>query len=172
MVRYEIFRRIYSLLDMKSIELNSLWIVSNARKKIGEELKKPLKKSLTLSQGLVSFLIEEEYQLISAQRSCPEHGHGAPELEPRLFSFNAPQGMCLSCSGIGYIEGFRYNEMIDPDASMLKAFTPMNEDGRIPFSHLDLSIWKLVLKTPNKREYALEKSIYNQERSALEWSKY
>jgi excinuclease ABC subunit A len=27
-----------------------------------------------------------------------------PELEPRLFSFNSPYGMCLKCKGLGYIE--------------------------------------------------------------------
>lgn len=109
-------------------------------------IEEAIEKSLTLSQGLVSFLLDEDYQLISAQRSCPTHGHGAPELEPRLFSFNAPQGMCLTCSGIGYLEGFRYEDMIDSEATVLRAFKPMNDDDRVPFSHLDISIWKLILK--------------------------
>ena len=130
-------------------------------------IEEAIEKALTLSHGLVSFLIDEEYLLISAQRSCPDHGHGAPELEPRLFSFNAPQGMCLTCSGIGYLEGFRYDEMIDSEATVLKAFKPMNDDERIPFTHLDISVWKLVLKKLKISEKTLWKKLSKKQQEQL-----
>lgn len=37
----------------------------------------------------------------SAARACPVCGFSLAELEPRMFSFNAPYGACPSCSGIG-----------------------------------------------------------------------
>lgn len=36
--------------------------------------------------------------------SCSEHGSGITELEPRIFSFNSPQGACDTCKGIGHIQ--------------------------------------------------------------------
>jgi len=47
--------------------------------------------------------------VFSARYACPECGYAIAELEPRLFSFNNPQGACPSCDGLG-VEQF-----IDPD---------------------------------------------------------
>ena len=33
--------------------------------------------------------------------ACPEHGSVLPEIEPRTFSFNTPQGACPECQGLG-----------------------------------------------------------------------
>ena len=43
------------------------------------------------------------------------HGISVPELEPRLFSFNAPQGACATCNGIGWLEDFDFSMAIDPE---------------------------------------------------------
>ena len=34
--------------------------------------------------------------------ACPEHGVSMEEMEPRMFSFNAPYGACDCCSGLGF----------------------------------------------------------------------
>lgn len=39
--------------------------------------------------------------LFSEYYSCPVCGFTVPELEPRLFSFNAPFGSCPTCDGLG-----------------------------------------------------------------------
>ncbi|HEP2268495.1 TPA: excinuclease ABC subunit UvrA [Streptococcus pyogenes] len=39
--------------------------------------------------------------LFSEHYSCPVCGFTVPELEPRLFSFNAPFGSCPTCDGLG-----------------------------------------------------------------------
>ena len=45
----------------------------------------------------------EEHEVIySTKFSCPEHGVGIEEMEPRMFSFNAPYGACENCSGLGF----------------------------------------------------------------------
>ncbi|GAB4448188.1 MAG: excinuclease ABC subunit UvrA [Anaerolineales bacterium] len=37
----------------------------------------------------------------SEHLACPEHGTTIPEVEPRTFSFNTPQGACPDCQGLG-----------------------------------------------------------------------
>lgn len=50
---------------------------------------------LIINNGKEDFLYSENY-------SCPEHDEvSIPELNPRLFSFNAPYGACPECKGLG-----------------------------------------------------------------------
>ncbi len=44
--------------------------------------------------------------LFNAKFACPLCHYSISELEPRLFSFNSPQGACPSCDGIGQQEVF------------------------------------------------------------------
>ena len=45
----------------------------------------------------------EEHEVVySTKFSCPDHGVGLEEMEPRMFSFNAPYGACENCSGLGF----------------------------------------------------------------------
>ncbi|MGB3753031.1 MAG: excinuclease ABC subunit UvrA [Parerythrobacter sp.] len=39
--------------------------------------------------------------VFSERFSCPVSGFTIEEIEPRLFSFNAPQGACATCDGLG-----------------------------------------------------------------------
>ena len=48
-------------------------------------------------------------RLFSSKFACPVCSYSLPELEPRLFSFNSPQGACPACNGLGHTEVF------DPD---------------------------------------------------------
>ncbi len=63
-----------------------------------------------LAGGLVLVAVEgEEDILFSQSYACPEHGSSIDELSPRMFSFNAPQGACPKCTGLGVFM------RIDPD---------------------------------------------------------
>jgi excinuclease ABC subunit A len=42
----------------------------------------------------------------SARYACPVCHHSVSEMEPRLFSFNSPQGACPRCDGLGHTEFF------------------------------------------------------------------
>jgi len=43
-----------------------------------------------------------EGRIVFSERfACPVSGFTIPEIEPRLFSFNAPQGACPACDGLG-----------------------------------------------------------------------
>ncbi|MCK0138561.1 excinuclease ABC subunit UvrA [Aliiroseovarius sp. F47248L] len=49
--------------------------------------------------------------------ACPESGFTIPEIEPRLFSFNAPFGACPVCDGLGK-ELFFDERLVVPDATL------------------------------------------------------
>lgn len=49
--------------------------------------------------------------------ACPVSGFTIPEIEPRLFSFNAPFGACPECDGLGK-ELFFDEKLVVPDATL------------------------------------------------------
>ncbi|HEY5728799.1 MAG TPA: excinuclease ABC subunit UvrA, partial [Anaerolineales bacterium] len=49
----------------------------------------------------VNLVDKEEDIQYSEHLACPEHGTTVPEVEPRTFSFNTPQGACPDCQGLG-----------------------------------------------------------------------
>jgi len=55
-----------------------------------------------LASGLVLVAVDGEDDILFSQSyACPEHGCSIDELSPRMFSFNAPQGACPKCTGLG-----------------------------------------------------------------------
>ncbi|WP_239029546.1 excinuclease ABC subunit UvrA [Novacetimonas pomaceti] len=83
--------------------------------------------ALSLSDGLV--YAEEvrrekdddgtpaERTVFSSRFACPVSGFTLEEIEPRLFSFNAPQGACPACDGIGQ-ETFFDPHLVVPDEGL------------------------------------------------------
>ena len=58
--------------------------------------------ALRLADGyLIVDTMDDNELLYSEHYSCPVCGFTVPELEPRLFSFNAPFGSCPTCDGLG-----------------------------------------------------------------------
>lgn len=67
-------------------------------------LSQSVEQALELADGTVMILDAEtdEAQLYSQRYACLDHPDIViPQLEPRLFSFNAPQGACPVCTGLG-----------------------------------------------------------------------
>ncbi|MGD9918289.1 MAG: excinuclease ABC subunit UvrA [Paenirhodobacter sp.] len=56
----------------------------------------------------------------SEKFACPVSGFTIPEIEPRLFSFNAPFGACPACDGLG-VELFFDERLVVPDQSLTLA---------------------------------------------------
>ncbi|MEL7117629.1 MAG: excinuclease ABC subunit A, partial [Pseudomonadota bacterium] len=52
--------------------------------------------------------------------ACPVSGFTIPEIEPRLFSFNAPFGACPACDGLG-VELFFDERLVVPDQGITLA---------------------------------------------------
>ena len=71
-----------------------------------------IEQSTKLSNGkvVIQILGEDKKEIVfSEQFACPHCEFSLPELEPRLFSFNAPYGACPECKGLGI------KLQIDPD---------------------------------------------------------
>ena len=68
---------------------------------------------LIVNDGKTDYLYSENY-------SCPNHEDvSIPELNPRLFSFNAPYGACPECKGLGKKLEVDENKLIEnPDLSI------------------------------------------------------
>ena len=85
-----------------------------ARRRIAESIE----TAVRLSGGLVTVDVgpgQQEWTL-SEHSACVDCGVSYPEIEPRSFSFNSPQGACPRCSGLGTHDEFDA-ALIVPDAS-------------------------------------------------------
>ncbi|MBR2464747.1 MAG: excinuclease ABC subunit UvrA [Clostridia bacterium] len=51
----------------------------------------------------------------SENYACEEHGISFGELEPRMFSFNSPQGACPKCAGLGQMRRLAVYKLIPDD---------------------------------------------------------
>ena len=81
-----------------------------------------LRTALDLAQGIAILETapregEPERITFSENFACPVSGFTIPEIEPRLFSFNAPFGACPDCGGLG-VELFFDEKLIVPDAAL------------------------------------------------------
>ncbi len=77
-----------------------------------------LEISSKLSQGMIKVEREGSPPMIFSQRfSCIDCGFSFPEITPRMFSFNSPQGACPACNGLGEKQFFD-PELIVPDPSL------------------------------------------------------
>jgi excinuclease ABC subunit A len=83
---------------------------------LGNRLADSLETALTLAEGLAIAENADngERTVFSARFACPVSGFTIEEIEPRLFSFNAPQGACPACDGLG-VKMFFDPEMVVPD---------------------------------------------------------
>ena len=69
---------------------------------IRSRLYESVETATKLGKGKVLIdIIGGEKMLMSETYACPECDFSLPELEPRMFSFNAPWGACPDCKGLG-----------------------------------------------------------------------
>ena len=73
-------------------------------KEMRTRLAQSVEQALEMTSGILEILNDEtgEVKIFSQRYACELHpDEHITELEPRLFSFNAPQGACETCSGLG-----------------------------------------------------------------------
>lgn len=104
------------------------------------QLRRALEEALQLADGLViaSFVEDDAFDfpaqpqqlrdlLFSERLACSECNISLKDLEPRLFSFNAPQGACPTCNGLGSILKIDTEKIIAPSLTL-------SEGAIIPFA--------------------------------------
>jgi len=93
--------------------------------------------ALKMGKGqLIIHIVEREDIRMSEARSCC--GIAYPKLEPTLFSFNSPRGMCPDCNGIGTVL------FMDEDKIIAEKNLSIQDGAIIP--------WRNYFSNPNGRE--------------------
>ncbi|WP_061841329.1 excinuclease ABC subunit UvrA [Tetragenococcus halophilus] len=107
-VRVRVDNEIYDITEVPELEKNKkhdIAIVVDRiviKEGIRSRLFDSLESALRLSDGYaIVDVTDGEDMLFSEHYSCPYCGFTVGELEPRLFSFNAPFGACPECDGLG-----------------------------------------------------------------------
>lgn len=89
--------------------------------------------ALNLSGGLawVEHVDTGEAITFSSKFACPESGFTLEEIEPRLFSFNGPQGACPTCDGLGIEVVFDARLIVPNHALSIRggAIAPWSEES-------------------------------------------
>jgi len=81
-----------------NVIIDRLIIKENIRSRLYEAIETATK----LSHGKVIIdVVDKEEILLSENFACPHCDYSLEELEPRIFSFNAPYGSCPDCKGLG-----------------------------------------------------------------------
>lgn len=96
-----------------------------------------VEQALDVAGGVVELLNAdtEEVSVLSQRYACPDHpDEPIPELEPRLFSFNAPQGACPVCTGLGS------RLEVDPELVLSPNLT-IAEGAIRPFNRINSDAW-------------------------------
>ena len=118
-VRLYIDDETYDLSDDISLDKNkkhNIYVVIDRlviKPDIRSRLYESLEQACKLSDGKVIIdVLGKEKLVFSENFACPFCNFSLKELEPRIFSFNAPYGACPDCKGLGF------KKIIDPDLIM------------------------------------------------------
>lgn len=111
-------------------------------KTLRSRLNQTVEEALQLANGLVRISIIEDDALefpeapqsytdtlFSEKRACSDCGISLPELEPRFFSFNSPQGACPTCNGLGTLLKIDTESIIAPEITI-------SQGAVIPFARM------------------------------------
>jgi excinuclease ABC subunit A len=100
------------------------------RSELRKRLADSIETAVALADGIVDVeLVDEERTLTFSEKfACLECGISFPELEPRIFSFNAPHGACSRCTGLGS------QMVIDPELVVPDPTLSIGEGAIAPWS--------------------------------------
>lgn len=140
-------------------------------KKLRSRIAASVEESLKLANGLVlvSFIADDTLEfpqnpkdfsdkLYSEQRACSDCAISIPELEPRMFSFNSPQGACTTCNGLGTLQKIDIEKIIAPSLTL-------SEGAIIPFARMmSTDTWwsRLVRVAVESAGYDFRKTPYEE----------
>ena len=102
-------------------------------------LSQSVEQALDLGQGVIEVLDadNDEVKTFSQRYACVDHPDvDIPELEPRLFSFNAPQGACPVCAGLGS------RLEVDPELVFNNNLT-ISEGAIRPYNRMNSDAWNM-----------------------------
>ena len=117
-------------------------------------LSQSVEQALDLGQGVIEVLDadSDEVKTFSQRYACVDHPDvDIPELEPRLFSFNAPQGACPVCTGLG--------SRLEVDSELVFNNNLTISEGAIrPYNRMNSDAWnmKRLASVAEAHEFSLK----------------
>lgn len=146
-VRVRVDGEVFDLSEVPALEKNkkhSIEIVIDrlvVKEGIRSRLFDSFEAALRLSEGYaVVDIIGEKELLFSEHYSCPYCGFTVGELEPRLFSFNAPFGACPDCDGLGM------KLEVDLDLVIPDPTKTLNEGVLVPWNPISSQYYPQMLE--------------------------
>lgn len=125
--------------------------------KDSERLRKSVSVAMKQGDGLIMVLDKDkgEAKYFSKRLMCPTTGIAYKDPAPNIFSFNSPEGACMRCKGLGYINEIDLNKVIpDRTKSIYQgAIVPLGRyKNQMIFWQIDAILQKYdcQLKTPVK----------------------
>ncbi len=118
------------------------------RPDLENRLASSIEKSLDLTDGLMMTerMDTHETQTFSSKFACPVSGFTITDLEPRLFSFNNPQGACPNCSGLGFKQSVDPALVIPDTSKSIRggAIAPWSARSGDMFMWYDMALKSLI----------------------------
>ena len=173
-IRARIDGEIYELDDPPSLELNNKHTIEIVidRFKVRPEMKLRLAESFEMALKIadgVTYIAplkgDNNKEIVFSDRyACNVCGYSLTELEPRLFSFNNPNGACKDCDGLGLKQFFDPKKVIVNDDLSLAGGAIRGWDRKTTYYfHMIQSIakhYKFDIETPfNELDKNIQKII-------------
>ncbi len=125
-----------------------------------------VEQALELADGVVEVydVDADESHIYSQRYACVDHpDEEIPELEPRLFSFNAPQGACPVCTGLG--------SRLDVDPELV--FNPnltIAEGAIRPYNRVNSDAWymKRLAAVAERHDFSLRVPVKDLSKEAVD----
>ncbi|MBQ9019606.1 MAG: excinuclease ABC subunit UvrA [Bacilli bacterium] len=105
--------------DKIDVVIDRIVLKEESRSRLFESIEQATK--LSHGKVVISILGDNAKELVfSEQFACPHCEFSLPELEPRLFSFNAPYGACPDCKGLGSKQQIDVDLLIPDETKSLR----------------------------------------------------
>lgn len=123
-----------------------------------QRLTEAVEQALRLGDGVLTvqdFTTKAE-QVFSEHYATTDSGFSLAEIEPRLFSFNAPHGACPNCTGLGALL------VVDPELVIPNRRLSISEGAIRPWSRTTSRLtWytKLLLAVAKTHKFSLDKPV-------------
>lgn len=107
--------------DSRQIEvvMDRLRVREDSRQRIAEGVEASFK--LSGGKVIVCDMDDGKEEIFSNLYACPYCDYAVPKLEPKLFSFNSPQGSCPTCSGLGLTEQWDESKIVEHPTLSLRS---------------------------------------------------
>lgn len=158
-VRVRVDKVIYDITEVPELEKNkkhTIEIVIDriiVKDGVRSRLFESLESALHLAEGrVVVDVIGEEELVFSEHYSCPLCGFTVGELEPRLFSFNAPFGACSECDGLGM------KLEVDVDLVVPDSSKTLNEGAILPWNPISSNYYPQML-TQACKTFSIDRDV-------------